>query len=945
VTLSAGGWEELMMLDVGISPPVAPQQGVPEPLVGRDREVALLRAFLAGAATDGGCLILCGEPGVGKSALLAAATHEARSAGSRVLQAAGAEFEADLSFSALNQLLVPLHREFGQLAEEHRRALSVALGLRDDSPADRMVVSTAVLLLLREVAEARPLILVVDDLPWLDRSSATVLRFVARRLSGTRVAFLATARTGEDDVFEVAGLPGIDVGPLDDEAAATLLAQRSPGLTARTRRQILAQAQGNPLALMELPVEATSRPGTRSPGGRLRAHFTARVQQLPAPIRRLLLFAALYGSGDVRVLRAAGVGPDGIDELAAAQRAGLVTLDAAGRFDFRHPLTRSAVVDASTGAQRREAHRALAEQLADQPERQAWHLAEAVVEPDEKVAGLLEHAGRTALRRGDAVGAVAALIRAADLSPGGADRSRRLAQAAYVGADVAGGLRQIPRLLVDARQADPDTVGSLHAAVTASFMLFNGEGDVDTAHRLLVDAIETRTQQYEAEDSTLGEALFTLMLVCFFGGRPELWAPFDAAISRLGSRAPEVLSLCSRTYADPVHADPRTLDRLASAITGLHDDVDPTRIVRLGIASFWIDRLSGCRDALWRVVHDGRHGGAVASAIQALLLLGFDDFMTGQWDQAQQLFQESIDLSDTHGYGLRSVSGWYGHALLTAVRGDDRTTIALTDKMTRWAALRGVRAATHYARHARTLAAIGRGDFEDAYQQAAAISPPGTLPSHVAPALWVVMDLVEAAVRTNHRDEATAHVAAVRDAGVAAISPRLALLAAGSAAIAAPHSRAGDCFDEALAIPGIDRWPFDTARVQLAYGERLRRCGAMSASRIHLSAAHDTFVELGAHPWTTRASDELRATGQHRRRPVKPTTSPSPLTPQQQQIAALAASGLTNKQIAERLFLSHRTVSDHLYRIFPRLGVTSRAALRDALEVLPAEEPHRASHT
>ena len=239
------------------------------------------------------------------------------------------------------------------------------------------------------------------------------------------------------------------------------------------------------------------------------------------------------------------------------------------------------------------------------------------------------------------------------------------------------------------------------------------------------------------------------------------------------------------------------------------------------------------------------------------------------------------------------------------------------------------------AHHVGSVAALGRGDFEDAYQHATAISPAGVLASHVPLALWVLIDLVEAAVRTGRHTEAAAHVTAMRDAGIAAISPRLALLAAGSQAIAAPDDSALGLFEEALAIPGVDRFPFDLARVRLLYGERLRRARATKESRPHLAAALEIFERLGARPWATRAASELRASGQTNACADQPARDS--LTPQERQIAMLAAAGLTNKEIGQRLFLSHRTVGAHLYQIFPKLGITTRAALRDALASQPSE--------
>jgi DNA-binding CsgD family transcriptional regulator len=254
--------------------------------------------------------------------------------------------------------------------------------------------------------------------------------------------------------------------------------------------------------------------------------------------------------------------------------------------------------------------------------------------------------------------------------------------------------------------------------------------------------------------------------------------------------------------------------------------------------------------------------------------------------------------------------------------------------MTRWAIPRRAGVILRLAAQARTLAALTRGDFEAAYQHAITITRPGELADHVPHALWLTLDLTEAAVRTGRLAEAAAHVAAVRQAGLAAISPRQALTVEGAAAMAAPDHEAAARFERALAVPGADRWPLDHARIQLAFGERLRRMKATAGARTHLTAALDTFQRLGAAPWAARAGSELRATGLTIGQLAG--AGPASLTPQQREIAQLAAAGLTNKQIGERLHLSPRTVAAHLHQLFPKLGVTTRAALRDALAGPPA---------
>ncbi|WP_258314801.1 AAA family ATPase [Streptomyces sp. Act143] len=916
---------------------------VADGLVGREEALGAVGQFLHAASQTGGTQLLIGDAGIGKSVLLHRAAEMARAAGSSVVHSAGVEFEADVSYSGLHQILLPLEGDFDLLDPGPRKALEVALGFGVGPHPERAQVSEAVLDLISRAAARRPLLVIVDDVQWLDRASAGVLSFVARGLGGTRAGFLAAARLGLESHFEQVGLPQRVLGPLDDEAAAVLLRARFPQLTPGERAQLVTEAQGNPLALLELADDVASGAQSAmapsavvSPLRRLQTLFTARLNGLPAPTVRLVLRAALDATGDPRILQSTGPGSPGPGDLAPAEQARLIRVDEdARRIVFAHPLIRSAVVRQSTSSERHTAHRDLADLLADEPERRAWHLAEATVEPDEYVAGLLDDVAQRVLRRGDAGGAVSALVRAAELSPLGSDRSRRLSEAAYIGADVTGRLRDTPQLLAAARAADPGSDEPLHAAVAAAYILLTGEGDIDTAHRLLVGALKAFPTRGEARERVVNEAFRSLLLVCFFGGRPTLWDAFHDFLA--SSEGDGLVALCGVTFCDPARTDPDTLKRLDSLIADNDEERDPTRIVWLSIASVFVDRLSGLRQGLWRTVRDGREGGAVGSAINSMQLLGIDDFLTGRWDESQRLIDESVDLCDDLGYEIIAVPGRWGQGLLAAAHGDFTRAETLADEITRWGAPRGVRVAQIYAWQIRALVALGRGDYDEAYQQAAAISPAGEFAFRTPIALWVCMDLVEAAVRSNRPAEAAAHVAAMRDNDIAALSPRLALLATGSAAMAASDSTAAALFEEALALPGADRWPFELARVRLAYGEHLRRARAVTAAREQLSAARDAFQRLGARPWAARAESELLATSQTRSRVGK--QGPDALTSREREIAMLAASGLSNKKIGERLNLSSRTVGAHLRHVFQKLGIASRAALRDALGPAPSP-PH-----
>jgi DNA-binding CsgD family transcriptional regulator len=912
-------------------------------LVGRDRELQRLNAFLDAARTDGAALLITGEPGVGKTELLNAASDRASLTGTRVLRAAGIQFEAEMAFAGLNQVLLPLLDNFAQLGSVHRDALNIALGFGEGAPPSRLVVSNATTMLLRLAAVSRPLLVVIDDLPWLDRASAGVLSFVSRRLEGTNVGMLGASRTGEADFFEHAGLPELDVPRLDEGTAQELLDSRFPDLASAVRDRILIEAQGNPLALMELPTSLSSRmrasaealPVALPLGRRLQALYRARIAELPAGTRWLLLLMALDGTGDVRVLKAAAADAAEGEDLAPAEDTRLAYLDeATHRLAFRHPLIRSAIVEFAESQKRREAHRVLADVWEDQPERRAWHLAEASIEPDESVAALLEAVAGSILARGDAVGCVKALTRSADLTPGDVEKRRRLAAAAYIGAEVTGDLRNASQVLAELRRGRVDLEGSLYAAIAASSFLVWADGDLATAHRLLFAAIEGRGDILDAGDPVVAEALFSLMVTCSLG-EERLWPPFDRAFAK-ARNIPVILDLSTRLYGDPARADAAALASLDRVIAGLPDESDPQHIIRVAMSSAYVGRMPRCRAALSRVADDARRGGAVASGIYAMQQLAHDAFDAGRWEEADQLVDEAILACKQHGYDNLIQPAWYFQALLAAVRGDAARAETLCDGLVEWARPRGLHVFLSRATEVRAVVALARGDFEGAYQFATTISPPGVLAAHSPEALRVLSYVVESAVHTGRRAEAEAHVAAMKEADLATISPTLKLIVDGCAAMIARDDTADAMFKIAITSPAGEELPFQLARVQLLFGERLRRRRAMSAAQVQLSAAIEIFERLGARPWVERATAELRGTGQ--RKPRAGESVLDRLTPQEFEIVTLAASGLTNKQIAERLYLSDRTVGGHLHRAFPKLGVSTRASLRDALGSIPPEQ-------
>jgi DNA-binding CsgD family transcriptional regulator len=905
-------------------------------LVGRGRELTVIAEFVSDCGASGGSLVLLGEPGAGKSALLDAAHREASGEGIRVLRATGAEFEAGIGYSGIHQALIPLLDLLPSLPGAHRDALTVALGLGSGDPPDRLMLAGAVLGLLSRAAEQVPLLLVVDDLHWFDGMSSWLLLFAARRFANHRIGLIGAARAGAGGYFDGAGLPELDVQPLSPIAAALLLELHHPHMAPRMRDRVLSEAQGNPLALLELP-RALSQ-GIQAPqeelpeiltlNARLNRLFASRIAALPSETREVILLAALDGRGELFSQIDLISESESLSLLRPAEEQDLVRIDHdAGRFIFRHPLIRSAVVGLATCEEVYDAHRRLAQLFADDPGRQARHLAAATHIPNEQMAARLEGLAKEMQARGDNRGTADALTHSARLTVVPAERARRLSEAAFLAAS--GDLRKVDALLEEARLADPDLNTSLYFASAAAYMMTNGDGDLQTARRFLVTAIESqRDGQIPAPADALRHSVNTLGYLCYLSASPSAWRQFHDIIHRMAPQAGG-LGLSNRVFGDPLRSKPRDLDALEHAIEGLDKELDQWKISEISGTAASVDRLAGCREALWRVVRDGRHGHATGHAVFALYLLAFDDFVSGRWSEIDDVINEGLE----HCRSVPNPNGeWvlrHQAAMVAAGRGDEANVRSHTEWIYRWGSPRGIGLALNSANHARALAALGRGDFEQAYQLAAAISPAGTIEPYNLHALWVGMDLVEGAMRTGRKVEARAHVEAMDQADFDRVSSRLALLHRGSLALVHSEGDADELFLAALEPPDSRRWVFEHARVELAYGECLRRKRANVEARRPLRAAYETFRQLGAWPWTQRAERELRATGLDAPRERGRIDQ---LTAQELEIAQLAASGLTNKEIGARLLMSHRTVSSHLYHLFPKLGVTSRAALRDALD-------------
>jgi DNA-binding CsgD family transcriptional regulator len=903
--------------------------------VGRERELAAIDAFVADSATTGGARLLTGPAGIGKTRLLVEADRIATSFGSRVLAVSCVEFETELSYAGLNRLLAPLRTELHRFLDPGRmQALNVALGYADGPPPTALLVYGAALELLDSASRRQPIIVIVDDLPWLDAASATALAFIVQRISDTRVGFLGAARDAAKVGFRSTALTELKVPALTDQHAELLVEQGLPQLPRASRRRVLAQAQGNPLAILELGCVAEQYPRRTDYcvdviplSDRLKQSFSFRISDLPEETRRVLLLLALHGREDLAAMQELGID---LSALRPAEEACLIVIDDSRMsLRFAHPLMKAAVVDESSFADRRSAHLAIAESLVDEPHRQAWHLANAAVDVDENTAELLEQSANEALRRGDVYGCVQALDRAARLSPDLADRRRRLALVAYLEAEVIGEPAHASERLEYLRDLPGCAVESLHAAVATALVYADTGGDCSSAHHLIETAINSGFHGWKADDVELVEAFYAWFIICWQAGTPSLWDSYFDAVSQLKPGCPLELSLLNRAFGDPVRFGGGVRDELRTLLAVAHDGNDPMRTVRLNTAAVYVDLLASGRTMTWRLIEDGRQGRSLRTYLRALMLQCLDDFGSGHWLRAKELADEGLAASkDT-----AQTSSWYflyAHALLDAVRGDVTASNTWATELDRATFSREAFGIQRLSHHARTLAAQARGDWEDAYRHAIILSRPGQFDCYAPEALWVAYDVVECALRTGRTAEALAHVRALQDLDIAALSPRLALLARGATALIDDSTAGVTTFQGALGSADAAAWPFDYARVQLAYGHRLRRELRLKDARTELHQALATFEAIGARPWAERTRAELRAS----RDKIDGAGETSVLTPQEWTIAEQAAAGLSNKAIAARLFLSPRTVGGHLYRIYPKLGIGSRAGLRDAISAL-----------
>ncbi|MFE9611384.1 AAA family ATPase [Streptomyces sp. NPDC006012] len=912
-------------------------------MIGRESERETLSAFVN--SSSGQALTLRGETGVGKTALLDHVARLAAREGHRVIRAAGVEAESDLPFAGLHQFLYPLLSHIDRLDEATRATFDVVFRGSEDKPPSVMALAIAVLDLLSLAASQQPLLLLVDDGQWLDTSSAEVCGFAGRRLAGSSVKFVIGLRSDIPSRFDTAALPELQVPPLSEPDAQQLLDTYHPGLEPQLRRVVLDEAQGNPLALLELPPFLSggrAGRGTEESSGyrgvplprRLQHVYGTRIKDLSATVRAELLRGALdgveAGKGSGRIGGGTRYRMTDADEAAFV---GLLDIDPlSGDFVFRHPLVRSTVVQLATPNERRAAHAALAQVHQDDIERHATHLAASTVDPDERVAATLEAAADSAIRRGGALAAMAWLTRAAELSEHREDRSRRLGDAAFI-AGHAALLEQAQRLVHS--DVAPGRNESPSSVVTAAYLALYQDGDVRSSRRQVMAAIETmRANGVEGPDEILTRLVNLLLAICQYASDQTSWQEARELLRSLGDLVPPRSLVYRDAWSDVVRHGTGVHEQVERALAGL-PNLEPWDVTRLGVAAYHVDVLNHYRPYLQRTVDREVETGAMSSGMTMLHLIMLDQMTVGEWDAAERTGRRGLELATTHQHALFAHHSRAYLALLAAMRGETDRARELQAAVDAWARPRGVGFLTQIADAVGTTAALSEGDYETAYLYAIGITPPGSFEPYAHQASRTLLDLVEAAVHTGRAEHARRHALAAQEAGLPGISPRLALITYGALAMtAAEDKEAAEMYERVEALSAEAGFPFELARIRLAHGIRIRHSQGPKAARQVLTRAAESFERLGAAAWGRRARAELGASGMS-----APASSAhlASLTWQEHRIADLAASGLTNKEIGERMHLSPRTVSSHLYRVFPKLGIASRAALRDALGTTSAD--------
>jgi DNA-binding CsgD family transcriptional regulator len=904
----------------------------------RDREAEreTLERVLNDARHDrSAVLVIRGEAGVGKSVLLRHAAELAT--GFRVARIAGIESEMELPFAGLHQLCAPMLAKLDDLPPPQQRALSVALGLASGAAPDRFLVALGALTLLSEIAESRPLACFVDDAQWLDGASRQVLGFVARRLLAESVAMVFAVREPSTDA-ELAGLPELRLGGLEGEDARSLLATVIPGrLDERVRDRIIAETRGNPLALLELPRGLSAAqlaggfglPELLPLSGRIEESFRRRLEELPPQTRQLLLVAAAEPLGDPALLwRAAAM--LGVSATALEPAARTALLDVGAQVRFRHPLVRSAVYRSASDVERRTVHGALAHatEATLEPDRRAWHRAQAARGPDEEVAAELEHSAGRAQARGGLAAAAAFLARAADLTSDPTRRAERMLSAAHVNLQ-SGAFDAALGLLAAAQSGPLDELGRARADLLHAEVAFAQNRGSDAPVLLLRAARALQSLDPRLARDTYLDAWSAALFAGRLASAGSLHEVSEAVRSAPAPPGPPRASDLlldgfalvfteGRGAADPV------LRAAAAAFAG--PEVSVEEVLRWGwlatAAAVYLWDYDTCLAISERGVGLARESGALEVLAVSVNVLGQAVSLGGDFTRAALLIAEADAVREATGTRVAP----YAALVLAAFRGHEHEGSELIEGTIRAATASGQGTAVQYANWANAVICNAAGRYDDAL--AAAVAASDDTPELFV-AMWALPELVEAARRTQSDGLAVRAFERLTERTHGSGSEWALGIEARSRALLTDGDEAEPLYCEAIERLARTRLRPELARSRLLYGEWLRREHRRADAREQLRIAHEAFAAMGADAFAERARRELLATGEKVRKRTVETLDD--LTSQEVQIARLAAEGHTNPQIGAQLFLSPRTVEWHLRKVFTKLGINSRRQLGAAL--------------
>jgi DNA-binding CsgD family transcriptional regulator len=909
---------------------------LPPKLLGRRGECEALDRLLADVLADRSrVIVLRGEAGVGKSALLGYLSG--RVAGWHIARAVGVESEMELAYAALHQLCAPMLDHLDRLPAPQRDALATVFGRSAGAAPDRFLVGLATLTLFAEVAEQQPLACIVDDAQWLDHASAQILGFVARRLLAERIAVVCAARTGAgDDVL--AGLPELSVRGLGDSDARALLLANVPGpLDAAVCAQIIMESHGNPLALLELPrtwnvaglAGGFGLPSSQPIVGRIEQSYVRRLRLLPADTQLLVLTAAAEPLGD-RVLLHRAAETLGIDLAAAgpAQDGGLLELG--GRVEFAHPLARSAVYRAAAAADRRRAHRALADATVAEtdPDRRAWHRAQAAAGPDEQVAAELERSAGRARARGGLAAAAAFLERSVLLTADPARRADRALAAAQASLQ-AGAFDKALDLLAAAEAGPLDELASTLVDLLRGQIAFASGRGGDAPSLLLKAAKRLEPLNRDLARDTYLTAWIAATYAGPLAGAGHMLEVCRAAQALPPPKQPPrpldlLLDGLARLVTDGPGAAAPALRPAVSAFAGT--DIPVEERLQFGpmaqgaAIALWDE--DGQRTILVRQVQLARTAGALEQLPIDLVALAIDDAWRGDFAGAAALIAECDAVCEAT--GASSVAP-FAATYLAALRGSQAEVTPLVEATLAAAEAGGQGGAVTGAHWAGAVLGNGLGRYADAL----AAAEEAAQDAGVYVSILVVPELVEAAARTGNTDVAAGALHRLAETTQPGGNDLALGIEARCRALLSEGETAEHLYQEAIDRLGRTRLRPDLARAHLLYGEWLRREGRRVDGREQLRAACQMMEAIGMEAFAARARRELLATGEKVRKRSPETREE--LTPQEEQIARLARDGLSNPEIGAQLFVSARTVEWHLRNVFTKLGITSRRQLRTAL--------------